>query len=150
MSKEETKFEVRFIGLELIEKTLIEPKNVETNSKFIFRYTADFKLSYERKIAWVMSEVKILEEISQFQLANFKGLSVFGFPNFEKIFTLLKDDIYDVPVELEIYLKNEGLATMRGILYSELRGTYLSKAVLPLIDVAPLIFEARKKIENKQ
>jgi len=150
MSKEETQFEVRFIGLELIEKTLIEPKDVEPNSKFVFRYTADFKLSIEKKIAWVMTEVKIIEETTQLQLANFKGLSVFGFPYFEKVFTILKDDMYDVPVELEIYLKNEGLSTMRGILYSELRGTYLSKAVLPLIDVAPLIFEARKKIGNKQ
>lgn len=46
-------------------------------------------------------------------------------------------------------LKGVGHSTMRGKIFSEVRGTYLHAAVFPLIDIATLVNEQRKNKDKE-
>ena len=67
--------------------------------------------------------------------------------NFDDYFTKNeKENKYEVPEELEIVLKSAGISTSRGIIFSELEGTYLQGIILPLVDIASLV---KKNIKKK-
>lgn len=90
---------------------------------------------------------------NNFQLAFFKTALVFEIFEFDEIFKNVGEDKYDIPVGLEILLKSAGISTTRGIIYSEVRGTYLHGAVLPLIDMATLIkaqYKIKEAVTEKQ
>ena len=141
-------YNIRFTGIELVHKSMKEPtKPLEANTKFNFNFLADLKVSPPLKIAGVMTEVTILNEEEQ-ELAHFKIMCVFELPEFDEIFTKVEENKYDTPVDLEIMLKATGISTIRGVIFSELRGTYLQGALMPLIDMVTLIKDQRKKAEE--
>ena len=96
-----------------------------------------------------MCDITINELDNQAKLAFFKTICLFEFPEFDAHFTKREDNNFDIPVDLEIMLKSVSISTARGVVFSELRGTYLHGAILPLIDIATpvkLAHEQRAKI----
>lgn len=145
-------YELKIGAIDLIGKLIELPTGQPLQKDDInFDFIVDLKLSPEQKIAGVITDVTILRKPDNLRLAYFKLLTVFEFPKFEDIFTKVGDHAYDSPIEIEILLKSTGISTMRGIIYSELRGTHLNEAtVMPLIDIASIIVENRKKKEVAQ
>jgi hypothetical protein len=143
------KFELKLAGIELISKFLLQDPSLG-ESECYFNYLVDLKLNDEQKVGAVITDISILSKPDNRQLANFKTMMVFEFPKFEDIFVLVGEKTYSVPVDLEIMLKSAGLATTRGIMFSELRGTYLHTAPFPLVDIATPILERQKKSEESK
>ncbi len=146
MKKGVAEYKIRFVAVQIISKSLSLPiSGFNLNTEFNFESLSDIKVDKDQKFALSTTDVFIKEKISNEQVASFKTLCVFEFPDFEEVFTKISDNQYDIPEELEILLKSTGLSTSRGIIFSELRGTYLHGAIMPLIDIATPIKENRKK-----
>lgn len=57
----------------------------------------------------------------------------FKIENFEQDLEKTENGEYGVPKDLENMLKTVSISTMRGVMYSEFRGTPFHKAILPII-----------------
>jgi len=146
----EKRYEIKFLAIELVSKSLGEPPKEKIEElEFTFTFLVDLRVHPERKIAAVITDTTILKVLDKEQVAFFKILCAFELPDFDQIFKKVDENKYDTPVELEILLKSTGLSTMRGIIYSELRGTYLQNAILPLIDIASLVKKNKKSKVDK-
>jgi hypothetical protein len=141
-------FQLRFQSIELVAKSLEPPSGQLKDDDLNFNYLVDLKLSPEQKLAFVITDVTLLRISDKSTLAYFKLLTVFQVLNFDDVFKKVDHNVFDVPLQLEILLKSAGLSTIRGVIYSELRGTYLNNAILPLIDIASVIIKSRGNKED--
>lgn len=150
--KDPKTFQIRFDSIDLASKEVKLPKApIESHDDINFHFTIDLKLSTEKKAALVITDISLQDKRNNNEdLASFKLFCVFTIADFENIFIKVNEKRYQTPLDLEIILKSAGLSTMRGIIYSELRGTYLQNVTLPLIDIAAIIKTNREKnIESK-
>ena len=108
----------------------------------------DLKIVPEQKFVLVLTETSIIHVTHNKQVAKFKILCSFEIGDFDNIFIKKDNNTYNTPIELEVILKSTGLSTIRGIIHSEVRGTYLHGIVLPLIDVNTLIRNQVKEEEK--
>jgi len=146
-------FNIRLAGIELIEKSMaLPPQSPVDGSNYNFNFSVDLKIGPEEKVGIVLTDVTIVSEVNEVkkEVGKFKTVMGFELPDFHKIIKRIDDNIYDVPVELEIILKSAGISTIRGVIFSELRGTYLQSIVLPLIDIATLIQKQRAEIVKQK
>lgn len=140
-------YDIKFVSVELLSKSLTDisgPKVIES-MEFYFNFLVDIKLGPPQKVAAVLTNIAIQNKEDSKELARFSTLCVFELKDFENIFKETSDGRFETPVDLEIILKSAGISTTRGIMVSELRGTYLHNAILPVIDMATLINEQRDK-----
>lgn len=152
-----SKVNMKFKGIELIEKVVVYPQAIASlppseEIDYTFTYLVDVKLDALQKMAVTITDITIdFAKDTSIKLAKFKTFCAFEFPEFEEVFIKTNDDKYEVPVDIEILLKSTGLSTTRGIIFAEVRGTYLHNAILPLIDlITPIREEHRKREEEKK
>jgi len=141
-------FEIKFLSIELVSKELKAPQVItaetEVELDLNFQFSVSLKLAPPIRGTVVVSEVFIQDKRNNnTTLASFRTYCFFEIVNFNEVFRLIDEKHYNVPVELEIILKSAGLSTTRGIIYSELRGTYLQNSILPLIDISAIIKKNR-------
>ncbi|MEO6611491.1 MAG: hypothetical protein ABIT05_05140 [Chitinophagaceae bacterium] len=148
----EKSFNIKFEAIELVSKSISEPPNdLQGQEGFTFNFLIDLKAAPDQKRAIVLTEASIIRLNGMKELAKFKILCVFEVDNFDILFTEKTDQgvkKYESPVELEVILKSAGLSTIRGIIASEVKGTYLQGAVLPFVDVNTLVRDKRKEISE--
>jgi hypothetical protein len=142
-------YNIRFLTIELISKSLSEPSSA-TTGLFNFNFVIDIKVDASRNLAVIMSDISINNLDVSSIMARFKIACVFELPEFNRILTKIEENKYEIPEDLEIILKSAALASARGVIYSELRGTYLHGAILPLIDIATLVKTDREKLAKSQ
>jgi len=146
-------FKINFSGIEIMAKSINEPPILENGAalSFTFNFNIDLRVVAQQKIAIVKTDITITDiDRDLRQLAAFKMACIFQLPDFETIFTKQEENKYDMPVDLEIILKSASLSSVRGIIFYELRGTYMQGAILPLVDLATLIKSDREKIAKSQ
>ncbi len=149
----EKSYNIKFIAIELVSKSLLEPpKDLDPQeNEFTFNFTIDMKVNAERKLSFVITSMDIVRAKQNDKVADLKTLCVFELPDFEQSFIINDENkTIDTPFELEVILKAASLSTTRGIISSELRGTYLQNAVLPLIDMVTVIKNAKEKMEAEK
>lgn len=107
----------------------------ELTGTFLFDIKAETKVNMERK--FVMPYIYIDIRIDSFPnvLAKFTIACVFEIQNFETAVTINDQNLYVVLQELDMTLRSAAIATSRGVIYSELRGTHLHNAIMPLVDI---------------
>jgi hypothetical protein len=81
------------------------------------------------------TSVAIRSSGSETILASINVACGFEFPSFEKIFKKNTAGIYLIPQALNTSINRISIATARGILYSQLRGSYLQNSTLPILDI---------------
>jgi len=135
--------------------------NIEVTNKFVgyptngvplpkiedlqIHYVIDVKIDFENKLAFAITSITIHPpQDENMKLAQLEVVCSFMFLEFDEIFLKQEDNIFTMPVEIEILLKTSCYSTSRGILYCELKGTYLQGAFLPLENIGGRIMEDRK------
>jgi hypothetical protein len=68
-------------------------------------------------------------------LGALKVACIFNILNFEKIIIKAEGGKLDFPEEYLNLLTTITIGTVRGVMYSEFRGTFLHNAILPILDV---------------
>jgi hypothetical protein len=141
-------YSIRFKQIDLLNTSLESPPDEEIenigNLKYKFNYLVDIRLQSRENSAAVFTSLTILTEADK-KLAFIKTVCVFEIPEFQDIFKKTDDNVYQMPIDLEIILKNTSLSTTRGIMFSELRGTYLHNAILPIVDLTTQIKSRHEK-----
>ena len=141
---------IKFEAIDLISKK-IAPRGAQPISPtdYGFNFKVAINASAERKTAVVVTEISIELSTDNSELAKFHTAMYFEFKDFETIFKKIDEERFDIPIELEILMKSVALSTTRGIIYSEVRGTYLDAAVLPLVDIPGIVRRDREAKENE-
>ena len=147
-------FNYRLHGIELVEKYLHSAAITE-ETQFNFDIKAQSAIDNNRKLVVVAVEVKINKLYDEHVLAGFAIAFGFEIKEFETLLSLITQDTPAIPEELENPLKSIAVSTSRGIIFSELRGTHLHKAVMPVVAVDTFkqvegsIFEELHQKKNK-
>jgi hypothetical protein len=100
---------------------------------FQFELIVEAKVSEPQKIIMWITDVKIKIDEQTTALAKFTVACIFEFLELNKLVSKNENGQYVVPVELDNLLNPIAVSTTPGFIYSELRGTYLNAAIMPVI-----------------
>jgi hypothetical protein len=125
-------FSFRIHGIDLVEKSMFKG---DVKDEDVFNYDVKAQLVGHPRTELIVAfvSVKIKKNESEDILAKVIIGVGFNIKDYENSFEKDSQGIHIVPTELEIMLKSIAISTMRGVLFSEFRGTPLHKAFLPII-----------------
>lgn len=136
--KEVSEIAMRLVNIEILAKIVRgRPANFEDNF-FTFNIKAETKISQEKKYVLVFLSVSIIPGDGEEPIANYKVVTIFEFPEFDEMIKLNEQNEYAIPTEVDQFCKSIAISTTRGIIYSELKGTYLHNAIMPLVNIDSL------------
>ncbi len=119
----------------IIDVSLLIQKRPEDyiGTAFSFELKVNQRADENKEVLITFVEIVIYEENKSFALVNFEMGCAFKVENFKKF--VPKDDkgIFDVPPTLSQPMTAISVSTVRGCLFEKLKGTYLHKAILPII-----------------
>lgn len=126
---------IKIQTIELLSKSMSQrPASFEdVPSEFSFDIHANTSLNPKGKLIITVVDVTIREKDNEQHFAHFKVGLGFEIGNFESVIVQKDHSIYDIPSDLDVLVKTVAISTTRGIIFSELRGTYLYNAILPVI-----------------
>lgn len=135
---EQIKF--RFAAIQIISKTL-EPRPEKIEGIFNFDIKAEIKVGESHNLVMPHIYVKIKDADNPNPLASFIIAFLFEVIEFSTLIKINENGLYDIPKELEDTIRPVSISTARGIIYSELRGTYLQNAIMPVVYMKDLKIE---------
>lgn len=121
-------------GIEILEIQINHPeRSIPENTVYNFEVEIKHRFNIENQLIFVICCVSILID-DDLKVGFTKINCIFSLTNFE---TLIKDENnVDIPKKIAIALNSVSISTIRGILFSELKGTFLHHAVLPIVGPA--------------
>ena len=129
----EVTYNIRLDGIQVVEKLLFKANIVDTD-QFHFDIKSQSLVDHDKKLIIIVIQVKIFKNQETNQVAQFVIALAYAIQEFDSI-VKRDDNTHTIPLELENLLKSITLSTMRGIMFSELRGTHLNNAVLPVVSI---------------
>lgn len=124
---------VRIDGINILEKVLFPTFYTENSTEFNFELKTQSLISNKPNIIATVVSVNIKKLGEDKLTARFTAEFGFEVPDRDNVIANDKEGNSTIPIDLENYLKSISISSMRGIIYSELRGTSLHGAVLPII-----------------
>lgn len=123
-------------GIELIAFS-IQPQQLREypTESFEFNIQQEQKTNWEKHLIIIFTTVTIKEAEVNGLLANLQVACGFELSSFESAITKDKDGNFLIPHDLNISLNRIAIATTRGILYTQLRGSYLQNSILPILSI---------------
>jgi hypothetical protein len=100
---------------------------------FTYNFNIEHRINVDSKIVLVLILSEILDEDKITKLCSLKVGYLYEVPNLLDFFDD-KNKRVNFPQEVIFILNSISLSTTRGILYSNLKGTLLHNAILPIID----------------
>jgi len=137
-----------FVGIQIISKSVSEmPVDFSVTPIFGFNIRVETRVDAQEHLVMPFVHVTITETKRTEELAKIIVACLFRIVDFEHEITLNQDGLYNVPIEIESLIRPISISTVRGIIYSELRGTHLNNAIMPIIFMDS--FTAGNPIGNK-
>lgn len=132
---QELNFSMQLLNIELLEFSLTrQTKPFEENQPVNFQVGMEQRFDQANKIAFVATVITIIDNVEESNvLAKIAASCNFRIENLED-FTNTKTGKVLLPDPAITTLNAVSISTTRGILFSELRGTHLHGAVLPVMD----------------
>jgi len=146
-------YTVKIDGIDIISKKLNKYQALE-NDNFNHHIQTQVVGDPEKNLIVSFVEVTITK-IDSPNLIIAEMTIAIGFlvENFKEAFTKDDHDKYVIAIEFQDLLKSISISTMRGIMYSEFRGTQLHRAVLPIIlldSLKPVETDLHSEIQSEQ
>ncbi|HEY1017918.1 MAG TPA: hypothetical protein VGE25_02925 [Sediminibacterium sp.] len=139
---------IKIDGIEILDKKLNQVKSISEDQEFRFEIKAQLSAQVEKRLAIVFSQVNIKKDDDDTILASLTIACGFSIPEIEEHFLIEKSGV-KIPKEIDLMLRSMTISTMRGILFSELRGTVLHKAYLPMIAPQTMTIDVIPIVETK-
>lgn len=124
---------IKFTGINIVSKEFKEPPNQQVPQQFLFDIKVEAKVNAPMRLVMPHTYVGIRADNSTEYLAQFTIACYFEIGDFENLIRLNDKKQYVVPRDLDFTLRGAALSTSRGVIFSELRGTYLHNTILPLV-----------------
>ena len=131
--KQEKPFKIQ--GLELITFSIQPQPKEYSKDVFEFNIQQEQKTNADKRLIIIFTSVIIKESGKATSLANLVVACGFEIHSFENIIKRDEGGDYTIPHELNIAISRISVAITRGILYSQLRGSYLHNINLPLLPI---------------
>lgn len=129
---------IKFKAIELLKKFMLQrPDKGLDDEVFHFDIKADLKVNPVEKALLIVVDIDVREFNKETVIASISVGYVFEVENFETAIVKKEETVYNVPTDIDFLLKTVAVSTTRGIMFSEFKGTYLYKAILPLIFFTP-------------
>lgn len=130
----QTEFNFQLKNIELIETCIRAPqKQLAKDSVFQFDINLEHRISIDGDNVFVICSVSVLNETKEQVFGKLKAGCIFEVKDLSQFWDA-KTKKHTLPGPLIITLNSISIATIRGVMFSFFRGTYLHNAVLPVID----------------
>lgn len=130
----EQQFTFQIKGIDLLDVKLNHPKEpLPVQTTFHFNIGVEQKISFENKLIIAIVSVEIMHEDHETRLASLKASCIFEIANFEDFINKESQQL-SIPDTIVVTLNSISLSTVRGIMFSQFKGTFLHNAILPIID----------------
>ena len=127
-----------FRGIEIVQSSINVLHKPEINNEdFIFNIEVNQKIDAGNKLIFVFVRVVILLPDEKEEIGSLTTLCVFHVENFDAAFKM-KGDKIEIPGQFMNTLSTISISTSRGVMFTFFRGTFLHKAILPIINPANL------------
>lgn len=128
----------RLVNIELFEVELRPPKQpLPADADFEFDIGGGHQFYPDKKLIIAHTDVTIRLKNRDEKLGRIGTAVFFEVSNWDELISI-EDGKVDVPSSFLTVLNSIAYSTTRGMLYMQLRGTYLQNAHLPVIDPANL------------
>lgn len=131
---------IKFKGIEILGKQMLErPADMIAIPINDFHYdvATTSQVNPQLKIAFIKVEVKIREKSSGNIFFSTAIACGFEIENFDEVIENPTNNFYFIPPDIDAMLRSVSVSTSRGIIFSELSGTYLYTALLPIVIFSP-------------
>jgi len=119
--------------IQLLEKSLGIVAKRENDDSYDFDISMKINIDQVKQLSIHMFAVKIKLKADSRQLASLAIVCVFEIYKFDQVFKTTHTDT-GLPQGLLNLLNTVVIGTMRGVMFSEFRGTALDNAILPVLD----------------
>ncbi|MBL0340880.1 MAG: helix-turn-helix transcriptional regulator [Bacteroidetes bacterium] len=126
-------------SIDILESTFRLPEGFDLPASIV-HFDVKFETGKTTIPGEIRTAVTVCTNVERYLLkvGTLKAAFTFGISHLEKIQEAMKDDNERVPDELLMNVYSIALSTMRGMLYSQWRGTFLHHAILPEVDMNAL------------
>jgi hypothetical protein len=123
----------RFATIQIASKRMEQNTNpVNNDVVFNFNIKVETRVQAANRLVMPFVTVVITEQDKPIELASFTIVCIFHVENFEETVKLNEQNLYIVPPDFDTMIRQISISTTRGVIYSELRGTYLHNAIVPV------------------
>ncbi len=130
-------FQIR--GMEILDSCLNAPTSpLHPNPKFQFDLAIEHRINLENNLVIVICKVGIRNESKETLFGELRGSCIFFVEKLNDYFDPQTNKL-SLPEDFVVTLNSVTISSMRGLMFSFFRGTFLHQAVLPIID--PKSFE---------
>lgn len=133
MTKEsnQTGITYKINAVELLNLKMQHPTDQNVNyNAFHFDMKLQHRVNDENKLVFVITNVTVKSQDKQVEMATLQSSCIFEVENFENL--MGQDQKVQFPQEFLDEINAMAISTTRGIMYSEFKGTFLHKAILPV------------------
>lgn len=129
--------------VQLVEKTLTAIPKRENEKDYDFDIALNITLDPEKRASIHLLSVSVKTKVSNKKLGSVAIFCFFDITNFEDV-VVNDQNGQTLPQALINLLNTVVIGTMRGVMYSEFRGTVLDNVLLPVLD--PRRFEKQQEL----
>ncbi|WP_157963178.1 hypothetical protein [Algoriphagus litoralis] len=125
--------------MEILDSCLNAPSSpLPQNPKFQFDLAIEHRINLENNLVIVICKVGIRNESKETLFGELRGSCIFFVEKLKDYFDTETNKL-SLPDDFVVTLNSVTISSMRGLMFSFFRGTFLHQAVLPIID--PKSFE---------
>jgi hypothetical protein len=125
-------------GLEVIDVLMNRKPEGFKGEHFQYDISSENRVNPERESIIIFFTINIREFEKTEVLAKIVIATVFRIIDFKEHITKIDEqNIFDIPLTLQKHLASIAISTARGIMFMQFKGTYLHKAILPIILLEP-------------
>jgi hypothetical protein len=126
-------------GVELHELTIHKPlPGAAPPINFNFEVNVVANVDSNKKLVINATHVKIKGDKLDAVLGSITCACIFSVANFEDVITMKTENLAEINQAFAETLNSISISTTRGVMFSELKGTALHYAFLPIIDIKSL------------
>jgi len=134
MKTQEQNIEFQLQAIELLDINLIYPVAPLSNpTTFNFNINIEHKINSENSLIIVIALINIIHEDNVTILGSLKASCIFKIANFNDFFDSETKQV-SFPESSITTLNSITISTTRGIMFAQFKGTFLNRAILPVIN----------------
>jgi len=132
--KQEKEITFQLKAIEILNLEMNHPESpIPPVTIYHFNLNLEQRLNPENKLVVIITKVDVLHEDKETKLASIKASCIFEITNFDDFVNKDSKQV-SFPENAVVTLNSISISTVRGIMFSQFKGTFLHNAILPLID----------------
>lgn len=135
---DQTSVKINIQGIELLEYSIVSSeKTLPETMEYKFDIAVEHKIALDQKKIFVITSIRIYNEEMDFNPGNIKVGCIFELPEIDKFVSANKQ--IDIPEPILTTLNSITFSTVRGVMFTLFKGTFLHNVILPIIDPKTLV-----------